>query len=417
MPAGARNARPVCRARVLTPSARGPQGREAMERLAQQRRAMEVAHAEVKQGHEPVDFWFILGGRGPIASHTAAISDDLVEGLPSPVAAHPSPRGDRARVCIVGAGVAGAACARTLRERVAVDVVVLESAGGVGGRCASVRRSGVDFSAGAAYFTAGGPHLAPMLRELLSASVVTEWSPRVGVVSRCGIGEASDRTLVPAMEAAWSGREVNVEAWLCHRPATGAPPMPRAAPLPASAFAPDFERGVSRHDLDAPNPPHRRSHAHARAQGHGSCPWLIGRPDMSALSAHLLGPAEVRTGVRVQAISPKLGQGMYEVIVEEQRSGKFDNAGLFDLVLLCVPHAEASRLLADVQPSLAPLPHSAAVQAVWVVAVAFDHPLYTPFDVRPRPRGHAPQRLRAAVPALRARGAGARGATGAHGRG
>ncbi|KAJ1480876.1 hypothetical protein T484DRAFT_1809399, partial [Baffinella frigidus] len=260
---------------------------------------------------------FVLGGYGQIARYTEAVSDDLAEGLPAPLPAIPSPRKEMVRICIVGAGVAGASCAKTIKEMLAVEVVVIESAKAPGGRCGAVQRSGVEFAAGGVpYFTASGPHLGPLITDLIASAAIHEWCPRIGVISRCGIGQPNEPTLVPAMETI--EKEVNIEAWLRSRPKTGGPSLLHQPP-PATAFAANPAQGIPRHDLEAPNPRHRRSHAHARAQGHGGSPWYIGRPDMSALVSHLLKGTEVRTGGRVQALSPKLGQGLYEVLDPSKR--------------------------------------------------------------------------------------------------
>ena len=83
----------------------------------------------------------------------------------------------------------------------------------------------------------------------------------------------------------------------------------------------------------------------------------------------------------MQAVTPKLGKGQYQVVYEDTYSGELHDAGLFDFVLFCVPAAEAARLMDDCQPRLSSIPRSVKYQPVWVVLLAFDHAIFTPFDV------------------------------------
>ena len=73
-------------------------------------------------------------------------------------------------------------------------------------------------------------------------------------------------------------------------------------------------------------------------------------------------------------------QGTYEIIVENT-SGTLKSQGAFNMLLICTPPDQAARLLADCQPSLVSIPRSMEIDPVWTVLVAFDHPIFTPFDV------------------------------------
>lgn len=50
-------------------------------------------------------------------------------------------------------------------------------------------------------------------------------------------------------------------------------------------------------------------------------------------------------------------------------------------IAVCCAPDECARLLNDCQPRLAYIPRMVRVDPVWVVLVAFDHPIFTPFDV------------------------------------
>lgn len=69
------------------------------------------------------------------------------------------------------------------------------------------------------------------------------------------------------------------------------------------------------------------------------------------------------------------------MVYEDVQTGELHGAGLFDFVLLCVPPSEAARLMDDCQPRLSSIPRSVKFQPVWVVMLAFDHAIFTPFDV------------------------------------
>lgn len=79
------------------------------------------------------------------------------------------------RVVVIGAGVAGLACARTLRSR-GLDVTVVDRARGVGGRCATRRVSGAPMDHGVVFLHGSAPELLAVLEQVGAERV--EW-PRL----------------------------------------------------------------------------------------------------------------------------------------------------------------------------------------------------------------------------------------------
>jgi renalase len=75
------------------------------------------------------------------------------------------------KVIVVGAGIAGLACARSLVQR-GLQVVVLEKSRGVGGRCATRRTERGAFDHGAQYFTARDPRFRTLLAGLVEGGIV-----------------------------------------------------------------------------------------------------------------------------------------------------------------------------------------------------------------------------------------------------
>ena len=82
------------------------------------------------------------------------------------------------RVAVVGAGVAGLACARTLRDH-GIEVVVLDKGRGVGGRCATRRAGDLRFDHGAQYLTPTDPHFTRYVRSWEQDGVVARWHGRL----------------------------------------------------------------------------------------------------------------------------------------------------------------------------------------------------------------------------------------------
>lgn len=83
------------------------------------------------------------------------------------------------RVAIVGAGMAGLACAGALRAR-GRPVVLFEKARGPGGRMATRRDGAATYDLGAPAFEAEEPRFARQVRLWVNAGVVAPWSGRFG---------------------------------------------------------------------------------------------------------------------------------------------------------------------------------------------------------------------------------------------
>lgn len=107
----------------------------------------------------------------------------------------PSPR----RIAVIGAGIAGLACARTLRQA-GHAVTVFEAAAQPGGRVATLATPFGSFDTGAQYFTVRDARLATTL-QATAADLARRWSASaVRVLDDCGrVAEAAR----PRGEAHW----------------------------------------------------------------------------------------------------------------------------------------------------------------------------------------------------------------------
>ncbi|MCH9688156.1 MAG: NAD(P)-binding protein [Deltaproteobacteria bacterium] len=81
---------------------------------------------------------------------------------------------DSPRVGVVGAGAAGALCARMLTDR-GLSVVVFDKGRGAGGRMSTRRIDAARFDHGAQFFTARDPQLAPRIEQWERAGIVQRW--------------------------------------------------------------------------------------------------------------------------------------------------------------------------------------------------------------------------------------------------
>jgi predicted NAD/FAD-dependent oxidoreductase len=82
------------------------------------------------------------------------------------------------RIAVIGAGMAGLACAREL-ARADVAVTVFEKSRGLGGRLATRREGNLAFDHGAQYFTARGESFRRYMQVGARAGVIERWQPRV----------------------------------------------------------------------------------------------------------------------------------------------------------------------------------------------------------------------------------------------
>jgi predicted NAD/FAD-dependent oxidoreductase len=82
----------------------------------------------------------------------------------------------RKKTAIIGAGLAGLSCARTLR-RAGVDVEVFEQDPAIGGRLATVRIGADSFDLGAQYVCAHSTEFSDFLGEMTSLGYAERWTP------------------------------------------------------------------------------------------------------------------------------------------------------------------------------------------------------------------------------------------------
>jgi photolyase PhrII len=112
-------------------------------------------------------------------------------------------RGQPLRVAVVGAGVAGAACARTLVDA-GHDVAVLDKGRGPGGRC-STRSAAGDrrFDHGAQFFTASDERFGRFVESWRHDGIVAPWTPRMMQTSSSSSSRAPEQkwVAVPGMSA------------------------------------------------------------------------------------------------------------------------------------------------------------------------------------------------------------------------
>ncbi len=87
-------------------------------------------------------------------------------------------RGTPLIVAVVGAGVAGAAAARTLADA-GHAVTVFDKGRGPGGRASTRREDGRRYDHGAQYFTVHDERFARVARAWWAERIVTEWAPRL----------------------------------------------------------------------------------------------------------------------------------------------------------------------------------------------------------------------------------------------
>lgn len=87
---------------------------------------------------------------------------------------------DAPRVAVVGGGLSGLLCARTLADH-AIDVTVFERATRVGGRCATREHGPRRWDHGAQYFTVRDARLLPLLNAWRRRRLVAEWRAPFGV--------------------------------------------------------------------------------------------------------------------------------------------------------------------------------------------------------------------------------------------
>lgn len=116
--------------------------------------------------------------------------------IETPAAARP-----RWKVGVVGAGIAGAACAGWLRK-LGHAVTVFDKSRGAGGRMATRRREYETFDHGAQYFTARDPRFVDEVADWCEAGFVRAWRGRIVSLSQGDAGAVTQERRfvgVPAM--------------------------------------------------------------------------------------------------------------------------------------------------------------------------------------------------------------------------
>ncbi|KVF75922.1 NAD/FAD-dependent oxidoreductase [Burkholderia sp. FL-7-2-10-S1-D7] len=109
-----------------------------------------------------------------------------------------------ATIAIVGAGIAGLACARVLAEA-GHRVTVFEKSRGVGGRTSTRRADGWQADHGAQYFTAQHPAFAAEVARWVASGAAAPWAARVASIGSLGprelLAPAQRYVGVPGMTA------------------------------------------------------------------------------------------------------------------------------------------------------------------------------------------------------------------------
>lgn len=122
------------------------------------------------------------------------------------------------RIVIVGAGMAGIACARRLADA-GLSPIVLDKGRGIGGRLATRRAEGGQFDHGAQYVTTGGVGFAAVLDDLRARGVVAEWDDGsgrahlVGLPGMSGLARALAAGLDIRQQAQVTGLRQTAEGW------------------------------------------------------------------------------------------------------------------------------------------------------------------------------------------------------------
>jgi renalase len=107
-----------------------------------------------------------------------------------------STRRETLSVAVIGGGMAGLTCARTLmthpEHRFAVQV--FDNGREPGGRTATQQRGGYQFDAGAQYFTVHDPRFQHAVDAWTAAGLVAEWNGRLCVLENGAISASEKKT-------------------------------------------------------------------------------------------------------------------------------------------------------------------------------------------------------------------------------
>jgi len=108
-------------------------------------------------------------------------------------------------VAVIGAGISGLICARTLQDH-GLKVTVFEKSYGPGGRTATRRADpNLSYDHGAQYFTARDPHFARYVDAWIEQGIVAEWNGRIVEIEGGEVRPKTDQPRrfvgVPGMKA------------------------------------------------------------------------------------------------------------------------------------------------------------------------------------------------------------------------
>lgn len=132
------------------------------------------------------------------------------------------------RVAVVGAGIAGAACARVLTDA-GTDVRLLDRGRVAGGRMASRRVEGRYVDLGASYLTAREPEFVAVVDDWVSRGLARPWADSFHVATPAGLGE---RKSGPVRYAAAGGLRSLVEDLLSGQQVRSATQVASVGPGP-----------------------------------------------------------------------------------------------------------------------------------------------------------------------------------------
>jgi len=166
---------------------------------AARRALVELNHRYALDGRDPASYGGLYWCLGLFDRPFTPPTPILGTVRPRPTAAHAAridvaayarhvarpARPELRRVAVIGAGLAGLACARTLADH-NVDVVVFDKGRSPGGRLATRRVPPHTFDLGAQYFTARDPRFQRFVQAWLADGVCAPWTGRIVALDGAG---------------------------------------------------------------------------------------------------------------------------------------------------------------------------------------------------------------------------------------
>lgn len=221
------------------------------------------------------------------------------------------------RVAIVGAGISGLLCARSLAD-VGFEVEVFEKSRGSGGRGATRRLdSGGRIDHGAPCFQIASGRWEGLLKSWEQDSVIARWEPRLGV---------------------WKGS-----------PQVGSDAPCAVAPCAVAPCA------------------------------LGTAPWWVGKGGMNQIGKHLAQGLAIGYRTTIERIDRSDPGWMLNGNVQGETSVKSFQAGPFDCVVLAVPSPQVSAMV-DRNCQWRDVASSRAMEPIWTLMIEFARRWEIPFD-------------------------------------